>query len=80
MIGSLFEAWVVEHGGTLRVGTLTVTLDKCVQTFPCMHASVANAEEMVCCWFEKVEQAMNESGGGFTAIFNRVHDPKDDGV
>jgi hypothetical protein len=77
LVSSLYEAWVVEQGGTMRADTLTLTLEKCVQAFPLCKGKAAEPEKLVSEWYRLVDAAISEWGGGFTSVFNHMSD-KDD--
>jgi hypothetical protein len=62
MLSSLFEAWIVEMGGTLRAGTLTVTIEKCILTFPVMIDESPQWTSMLSDWFGAMDDAIDDWG------------------
>ena len=75
LVSSCFEEWVREQGGTMRADTLTLTLEKCVQTIPDNFPLSPDSERMSALWNNAFGQASAQFGPGFTSIFNRFHDP-----
>jgi hypothetical protein len=77
MLSSLFDAWIVEHGGTMRVGTLTITIEKCLETIPPIDQDVPSAPSAISDWYGLVSQVLSSNGGGFTDLFNAMHNSGD---
>jgi hypothetical protein len=77
MLSALYEAWIVEMGGTLRAGTLTVTIEKCILTFPAMSDESDRWTSQVSDWFGAIDDAIREWGQGLTNVFNRVNNFQD---
>jgi hypothetical protein len=74
LISSLFEAWVIERGGTMGASTITIALTKCIQTFPFPLALLADAETFLADWNKVLRDCANRIGYGYTPIFNAFHD------
>ena len=77
LASSCFEEWVREQGGTMRADTLTLTLEKCIQTIPADFPTSPDSARMATAWNHAFKQASAKFGLGYTNIFNHFHDPED---
>jgi hypothetical protein len=77
LISACFEEWVREQGGTMRAETLTLTLEKCIQTIPNNFPTSPESGDFLSAWNTAFDQASSTFGPGFTDIFNQFHKPEE---
>lgn len=75
MLSSLFEAWMIEYGGTMGAGRLTISLSNGVRTFPMNQAPLSDSK-IGAKLYQQREGMMVSRGTGFTDINNSFHDPE----
>lgn len=78
LLSSFFDVWVIKHGGTMGASTITVSLTKCIQTFPFQGSPTNNATSLVSMWNEALAACAKDFGAGYTSIFNQFHAPECD--
>jgi hypothetical protein len=73
LLSSLFEAWVIENGGTMGAGRLTIVLSTGIQTFPLLPSKPSDRPSATdfCSQRDAIMIARSE---GFTDTYNRFHD------
>jgi hypothetical protein len=74
LLSSFFESWVVEHGGTLRVGTLKIIISTTIETFPYPKKSLG----LECAgdpFYSFREELLARRVVGLTTLHNCFHDP-----
>jgi hypothetical protein len=73
LLSSLFEAWVIENGGTMGAGRLTIVLSTGIQTFPLLPPKPSGRLSATdfCSQRDAIMIARRE---GFTDTYNRFHD------
>ena len=74
LLSSIFENWIINYGGTMGSSTITVSLTKCIKTFPMPMECINKADAILDLWKNAICNCAKQYGDGYTNIFNRFHD------
>ena len=74
LLSSIFELWVIEHGGTMGAGRLTIVLSTGIQTFP-MPRQVSLLIDLGEQYYNNWDGLMLSRSIGFTDAQNSFHNP-----
>lgn len=73
LLSSVFEAWIIEHGGTMGAGRLKIVISTAIETFPYPDNSWVGVPVSES-FYRFRGELLSARACGLTSLYNRFHD------